>query len=179
MRYAQGGGLTAEGRRRREQVRLEAVERFGQRAPAAVIAAELRVSERSVRRWRRAWEAGGVAGLASRGQAARCLLDEAQLAELESVLEAGPLAAGWTDQRWTLARVRDLVARRFGVQYTVPGIWYLLRRRGWSAQMGARRAIERDDGAIEVWKTQTWGQIKGRRRLSAGGSSSRTSPASR
>jgi len=72
MRYAQSGGLTAEGRRRREQVRLEAVERFGQRAPAAVIAAELRVSERSVRRWRRAWQAGGVAGLASRGQAARC-----------------------------------------------------------------------------------------------------------
>jgi transposase len=179
MRYAQGGGLTAEGRRRREQVRLAAVERFGQRAPAAVIAAELRVSERSVRRWRRAWEAGGVAGLASRGQAARCQLDEAQLAELERVLEAGPLAAGWQDQRWTLARVRDLVARKFGVACTVPGIWYLLRRRGWSAQMGARRAIERDDGAIEVWKKETWPRVKGRRRPWAGGSSSRTSPASR
>jgi len=38
MRYAQGGGLTAEGRRRREQVRLEAAKRFEQRAPAAVIA---------------------------------------------------------------------------------------------------------------------------------------------
>jgi transposase len=179
MRYAQGGGLTAEGRRRREQVRLEAVERFEQRAPVAVIAAELRVSERSVRRWRRAWEAGGLAGLASRGQAARCRLDEEQLASLETVLDAGPLAAGWQDQRWTLARVRDLVARRFGVQYTIPGIWYLLRRRGWSAQMGARRAIERDDGAIEVWKKETWPRVKGRRRLSAGGSSSRTSPASR
>jgi len=179
MRYVQGGGLTAEGRRRRELVRLEAVERFEQRAPAAVIAAELRVSERSVRRWRRAWEAGGLAGLASRGPSARCLLDEQQLARLESVLEAGPLAAGWEDQRWTLARVRDLVARKFGVQYTVPGIWYLLRRRGWSCQMGARRAIERDDGAIEVWKKETWPRVKGRRRPSAGGSSSRTSPASR
>jgi len=179
MRYAQGGGFTAEGRRRRERVRLEAVERFEQRAPVAVIAAELRVSERSVRRWRRAWEAGGLAGLASRGQAARCRLDEAQLAELETVLDAGPLAAGWQDQRWTLARVRDLVARKFGVQYTVPGIWYLLRRRDWSAQMGARRAIERDDGAIEVWKKETWPRVKGRRRPSAGGSSSRTSPASR
>src|SRR6516165_8108770 len=31
MRYAQGGGLTAEGRRRREQVRLAAVERFERR----------------------------------------------------------------------------------------------------------------------------------------------------
>ena len=156
MRYAQGGGFTAEGRRRREQVRLTAVKRFEQRAPVAVIAAELRVGERSVRRWRRDWEAGGPAGLASRGQAARCRLDEEQLAALDAVLEDGPLAAGWQDQRWTLARVRDLVARRFGVHYTIPGIWYLLRRRGWSCQLGARRAIERDDGAVEVRKKETW-----------------------
>jgi transposase len=181
MRYGQGGGLTAEGRRRREQVRLEAVKRFGQRAPSAVVAAELRVSERSVRRWRQAWLAGGTAGLASRGQAAQCRLDEQQLAALDAVLDAvdRPLSAGYQDQRWTLARIRDLVARTFKVQYTIPGIWYLLRRRGWTCQAGARRAIERDDGAIEVWRTQTWSQIKGRRRLWAAGSSSRTSPASR
>src|SRR5437764_8876394 len=160
MRYAQGGGLTAEGRRRREQVRLEAARRFERRVPAAVIAAELRVSERSVRRWRQAWQAEGLAGLASLGQAAQCRLDEEQLAALDVALGAGPLAAGWTDQRWTLARVRDLVAIKFGEQYTVPGIWYLLRRRGWTCQLGARRAIERDDGAVEVWKTTTWTQIK-------------------
>src|SRR6478735_1783871 len=88
MRYAQGGGLTAEGRRRREQIRREAVERFEQRAPTAEIAAELRVSERSVRRWRRDWLAGGLAGVASRGQAARCRLDEQQLAALDAVLDA-------------------------------------------------------------------------------------------
>jgi transposase len=156
MRYAQGGGLTAEGRRRREQVRLEAARRFEQRVPSAGIAAELRVSERSVRRWRQAWQVGGPAGLASRGQAAQCRLDEQQLAALDLALEAGPLAAGWEDQRWTLARVRDLVAAQFKAQYTVPGIWYLLRRRGWTCQIGARRAIERDDGAVEVWKKETW-----------------------
>jgi hypothetical protein len=54
MRYAQGGGLTAEGRRHREPVRAGAAKTFGQRAPATVIAAELQVSERSVRRWRQA-----------------------------------------------------------------------------------------------------------------------------
>ena len=155
MRYAQGGGLTAEGRGRREQVRLAAVERFEQRVPAAGIAAELRVTERSVRRWRHAWETGGLPGLASRGQGARCRLDEAQLAGLEIALEAGPLAAGYPDQRWTLARVRDLIARKSGVRYTIPGVWYLLRRQGWTCQMGARRAIERDDGAIEVWKKES------------------------
>jgi transposase len=62
----------------------------------------------------------------------------------------GQLAAGSEDQRWTLARIRDLVARRFGVRYTVLGIWYLLRRLGWTCQMGARRAIERDDAAVET-----------------------------
>lgn len=179
MRYAQGGGLTAEGRRRREQVRLKAVEMFERRAPAAEIAAELRVTERSVHRWRRAWLAGGPAGLASRGQAARCRLEERQLAELEAALEAGPLAAGYSDQRWTLARVRDLVARRFKVSYTVPGTWYLLRRLGWTCQLGARRAIERDDGAVEAWEKETWPRAKERRRPSAAGSSSKTSPASR
>jgi hypothetical protein len=45
MRYAHGGGLTAEGRRRREQVRPEAARRFEQGAAVAEIAAELRVSE--------------------------------------------------------------------------------------------------------------------------------------
>ena len=107
--------------------------------PSAAIAAELRVSERSVRRWRQAWQAAGPAGLASRGQAARCRLDERQLAALDVALEAGPLAAGWEDQRWTLARVRDLVARKFRVQYTIPRIWYLLQRRGWTFQPETRR----------------------------------------
>jgi transposase len=120
-----------------------------------------------------------VPGLASKGQAARCRLDDGQLAELERVLDAGPLAAGWEDQRWTLARIRGLIARKSGVQYTIPGTWYLLRRQGWSCQLGARHAIERDDGAIEVWKKETWPRVKEPRRPSAPGSSSRTRPASR
>ena len=179
MRYAQGGGLTAEARRRRELVRLAVVEMFERRVPTPGIAAGLRVSERSVQRWRRAWEAGGAPALASKGQAARCRLSGDQLAELDRVLDAGPAGAGWQDQRWTLARVRDLIAARFRVRYTIPGVWYLLRRRGWSCQLGARRAVERDDGAVEVWKKETWPRVKGRRRPSAAGSSSRTSPASR
>ncbi|MER5214772.1 winged helix-turn-helix domain-containing protein [Streptomyces sp. NPDC002838] len=52
--------------------------------------------------------------------------------------------------------------------------WKLLRRHGWSAQVPLRRAIERDDEAIEVWKAKVWPQVKGPRRTWAPTSASRT-----
>ncbi|MFC7266345.1 helix-turn-helix domain-containing protein [Streptomyces lutosisoli] len=67
MRYAQGGGLTAERRQFRERIRYEAGERFTRGERTAVIARDLRVSERSVERWRRAWREGGMDALASTG----------------------------------------------------------------------------------------------------------------
>ena len=71
------------------------------------------------------------------GRRARCQLDDDQLAELDRVLDAGPAASGREDRPWTLARIRDLAARKFGVRYTaVPVIWRLLRRRGWNRQLG-------------------------------------------
>ena len=48
MRYPDGGGLTARGRSRLEQVRLEAAEMFAQDAGARQIARSLRVSAWSV-----------------------------------------------------------------------------------------------------------------------------------
>src|SRR5215469_18985101 len=116
MRYADGGGLTAQGRSRREQVRLHAAEMFGQDADARQIARSLRVSTKSVYQWRRAWRAGGEAALASKGAGGSpCKLNGAQIAQLRAALEAGPAAYGWEqDQRWTLARVAALVMRLFG-----------------------------------------------------------------
>ncbi|GAA3866732.1 hypothetical protein GCM10022227_25240 [Streptomyces sedi] len=50
MRYPQGGGLTAERQRFREELRLRAAERFAQGEASAVIAKDLRVNVRSVQR---------------------------------------------------------------------------------------------------------------------------------
>jgi hypothetical protein len=49
-----GGGLTAEGRSRREQVRLQAAKMFAEDADARQIARSLRESTKSVYQWRRA-----------------------------------------------------------------------------------------------------------------------------
>ncbi|WP_435843414.1 IS630 family transposase [Streptomyces hirsutus] len=149
MRYAQGGGLTDAGRVARELVRLQAVERFGRGEKNKEIAAALRVSERSVERRRKSWRERGQAGVLSKGSPGRSRLGPAQMERLERELERGPLAHGWPDQRWTLARIKALIGQLFHVSYTIEGTWLLLRRHGWSWQQPARRAIERDDEAVE------------------------------
>jgi transposase len=84
---------------------------------------------------------------------------------------------GVEDQCWTLARIAELVRRRFGVGYTLAGLDLLLHRIGWSGQVPARQAAERDQAAIAAWKEADWPVIKGRRRTWAPGSASKTSPA--
>ncbi|WP_323180252.1 helix-turn-helix domain-containing protein [Streptomyces sp. NBC_00201] len=67
MRYPDGGGLTAEQRRRREEVRMRAADFFAEDVKVPCIARELRVSEKSVYQWRRAWVSGGREALRSQG----------------------------------------------------------------------------------------------------------------
>ncbi|MFE4925269.1 helix-turn-helix domain-containing protein [Streptomyces sp. NPDC056661] len=52
MRYAQGGALTPQGQAARERLRMFAVDGFARGEKNAVIAKRLRVSARSVERWR-------------------------------------------------------------------------------------------------------------------------------
>jgi transposase len=122
-------------------------------------------------RWRRALAAGGRAALASKSAGgAKCRLSAGQLRELETVLDAGPAASGRDeDQCWTLARIAEVIAARFGVGYTLAGVDLLLHRIGWSAQVPARRAAERDEAKITAWREERWPMIKGRRRTWAPG----------
>ena len=162
MRYADSGGLTAEGRTGREAVRWRAAGLFEQGMSSTMVARQLRVSPQAVRGWRRAWKAGGTEALASKGPGgARCRLDDEQLAELGRQLDRGPAAHGWAeDQRWTLSRVAELIVRLFGVHYTDRGVGYLLDRMGFTPQVPVHRAVERDEQAIATWRREVWPEIK-------------------
>jgi transposase len=178
MRYPDGGGLTAAERARREQMRLAAADLIEAGASDREVARQFRVTRMSANRWRRALAAGGRAALASKGPGGGpCKLSQAQVRELEAVLEAGPAAQGWEDQCWTLARIAEVVWRLFKVEYTLAGLDLLLHRIGWSVQVPARQAAERDEAAIAAWREETWPVIKGRRRTWAPGFASKTNPA--
>ncbi|HJP65823.1 MAG TPA: winged helix-turn-helix domain-containing protein, partial [Actinomycetota bacterium] len=166
-----GGGLDAAERARREQVRLAAADLIEAGASDREVARQFRVSRMSANRWRRDLAAGGRAALASKGAGgAKCKLAPALMGELEAVLDAGPAASGWDeDQRWTLSRIAEVIWERFGVEYTLAGVAVLLHRAGWSVQVPARQAAERDEARIAAWREETWPAVKEPRRTWAPG----------
>ena len=108
-----------------------------------------------MRRWHRAWRAGGAEALWSKGPVSRERLSPQQWARLEAEQRKGPLAHGFAhDQRWTPGRIKTLIGRLFHVGYTIEGTSKLMRRHGWSVQVPVRQAMERDDEAVPVWKDQ-------------------------
>ncbi|MGW4825722.1 IS630 family transposase [Streptomyces sp. NPDC004227] len=144
MRYPQGGGLSPERQAFRERIRMMAAELFAAGHGNAAVAKELRVSVRSVQRWRRSWQERGPDGLRSRGPVSHPKLNDALFAVLEEELARGPVAHGWPDQTWALARIKTLIGRRFHKTMTLSGIAQMLRRHGFSHQVPARRAVERN-----------------------------------
>ncbi|WP_435105600.1 helix-turn-helix domain-containing protein [Nocardiopsis synnemataformans] len=160
MRYSTGGGLTAAERRRREAVRMAAADDFDAGATDAQVARTYRVTRMSAWRWHHDYETGGRGALETKGPASRCRLTVQELDLLQQLLDLGPAAHGFADQRWTLARTRAVVAEHFDVTYSLAGMSLLLHRLGWSVQVPARRAAERDEEAVEQWRQQVWPRLR-------------------
>jgi transposase len=134
---------------------------------------------------RRALASDPRQALVSKGPGgARCMLDAGRLRVLEAVSDAGPAVVGRSERCWTLARVAEVVRRRFGVENTLAGLDVLPHRIGWSVRAAAsqgrrpagpppRRAAERDEEKIAAWQDEGWPGMKGRRRTWAPGSVSK------
>ena len=124
--------------------------------PTAV-AHRLGVTPQTVCRWRRhAQQPPRPASSLGRPP----LLAPRQQQRLLRTLQRGAYAAGYADDYWTLERIAHLVWTLFGVRYRSNGMWYLLRRLGWSCQKPQRRSLSRDEAAIAHWKQKVWPQIK-------------------
>lgn len=61
-----------------------------------------------------------------------------------------------------------LIGRKFHVSYSVSGATRLMHRLGFSPQVPARRAAERDEQAVAAWKEATWAEAKRARAACAG-----------
>jgi transposase len=116
------------------------------------LAKEAGVTRGSVNRWLQWYEALGVDGLLTgvpSGAAPR--LTEPQRGELTSLVEAGPMAAGYQSGVWTGPMIGDLIEQRFAVRYHNHHIPRLLHQLGFSVQRPRKRLARADAQAQEHW----------------------------
>ena len=162
MRYPDGGGLSAQGRARREKLRLQAAQMFEQgisrcRWPAAAGQHQVGVPVAAALASRRPGGAdvqgagrGGVpAGLAAVDPAAGRAGSRPGGLRLGRgpAVDAGP---GHGADRPAVPP-----------SYTLRGTSCLLHRMGFSPQVPVHRAAERDEAVIAAWRTGTWAKVRG------------------
>ena len=130
----------------------------------AEIARRLGISLRAVRQWAkqlRDHPSSGLRALRSRHRPGRpSRLSAAQWHSILKTLRKGALKAGFETDRWTLRRIRDLIRRQFGVAYHPNYLAARLRASGWSPQIPAIHAKERDEEVIRAWLEQDWPRIR-------------------
>jgi len=161
-----------------EQRRRKAVALLHKGCSPQDVVKQLGVSLRSVFRWRKVAEAGGRDALAATPHPGRAsFLSDDQKEDLVERIVEGAQSQGFDSDLWTCPRVKLLIERLYGVSYHVDHVSRLLRSLGFTPQKPSRRAMERDEEAIENWVRKDWPRIKKRRRGSKRTSFSRTKPA--
>jgi transposase len=159
-----------------EKRRLQAGRLLLKGVPQVEVARRVGVAKSSVSGWAKRLNEGGLDALRSgRALGRPAGLDAAQRSELVKALKQGAMAHGFPTELWTLPRVGRLIEDRFGLRYSEPHVWRILRRLGFSPQRPSKRALERDEKAIREWKRRRWPSLKKTPRNKGEPSSSSTS----
>lgn len=118
------------------------------------------VARQTAYTWKARLNEGGIEALRSMATGRPARLDGRQLEALRAALLQGAIVHGFGTELWTLKRVRALIERLFGVRFSEVHVWRLLGAMGFSSQKPERRAIERNEQAVAVWKRKTWPALK-------------------
>jgi transposase len=129
------------------------------------IASALGVSEETASRWlARARQGGPEALLARPAPGHPPKLSPEQKRLIPEFLWHGPEAYGFRGQVWTCARIAGVIEEEFGVRYHKDHVGRLLKELQWTPQMPIKRAIQRDEHAIRLWRDEVWPELLERAR---------------
>jgi transposase len=144
-----------------EKRRRLAMEKLDKGLSLTEVARQIGCSPSSVVLWRDARKAFGKDGLNPKPVPGRPTKMKTQHKRmLPALLLKGPMAHGYRTDLWTTARIAELILKKFGVKYHPDHIGRLMASLGWSRQKPERRALERDEQAIERWKRRDWPRVK-------------------
>lgn len=127
----------------------------------AEIARQLGVSRASVSDWAKVVESDGIKGLKSKkAKGVEAKLNEEQKRGLKKILDQGALRHGFSTDRWTLERVRQVIQEKFKVSYHPKYLSRLLKQLGFSPQKPMPQAIEQEKELVQAWLEKDWTRIK-------------------
>ncbi len=127
------------------------------------IAVAMGVTKGSVSQWVKRAKEGGVESLRHRkSPGAPPRLTPEQKAQLLGLLAQRAEAFGFRGDIWTQPRVAEVIRHHFQVSYHPSQVGRILKSCGWSRQKPVRRAVQRDEDAIQRWKEERWPQVKRR-----------------
>lgn len=128
--------------------------------PQRAIADALDVSAAAVSQWLAAAEIGGPEALRSHPPAGRpSRLTAQQKRLIPEFLWHGAEAYGFRGQVWTCARISQVIEDEFGVGYHKDHVGRLLKELQWTPQVPIKRAIQRDERAIQHWRAEVWPEL--------------------
>jgi transposase len=141
--------------------RLRALLLFFQGWMQVKIAQALGVTQGAVSQWLKRFRLGGIDALRhgkAKGGIPR--LSTEQKAQLPHFLSRGPTFYGFRGAVWTCQRIGEVIRPEFGVSYDPSHVGRLMRQCGWSVQKPERKAIQRDEEAIQKWRAERWPELK-------------------
>jgi transposase len=144
-----------------EARRQSAIRLLKQGLRKAEVARRVGCMRTSVTRWWKQYQRDGPKALKAKPPPHRpCRLAAAQKQRLRRRLLKGARANGFVTDLWTCPRIAELVHRLFGVAYHVDSMPRFLAELGFSCQRPEKRAMERDEEAIQHWVAHDWPRIK-------------------
>ncbi len=148
-------------REQREQVRLKAGKLFKKGFSQADVARKLKVSTAAANYWYKDWDKKGIEGLKSKGHPGFASdLGEKDKSVFRKAILDGPCKHGFETDLWTLPKLTKVLKKVSGFSCSEVWTWHIVRSLGFTPQKPQVKAKERDEQAIEQWKTRTLSGLK-------------------
>jgi transposase len=155
--------MARKGRRSSHEERIHAIELIAQGYTKREVADILQVTEASVYGWQKLYQEGGLAALSTKIASGRkSLLSDAQLLKLAAMLRVNPRQLELDFGLWTRRRIRELIRRKFGIDYTEQNVGKILKLLGFSPQRPVYQAVQQNEEKRREWTERTFPGISKR-----------------
>lgn len=141
--------------------RIHAVLLNHQQYTSGEIAQQLEAPRSKVSLWLGQYECYGWEALLEGHRSGRPKeLSAAQVAQLDSIIDSGPVAYGFFSGVWTSPMIGRVIQEEFAVSYHPGHVRKLLKDMGFSVQRPRRKLAKADPAAQDRWQRYTYPRLK-------------------